>query len=312
MNASPLIRLRPRSASVRNAIFHPHESASAFDRSGHFPRASRAARRILPGCLLLFWAAAAIGWPAASTAAADEHEAESGEWTSLYGGSLDDFRIYFRGQGYIEDVNDQQVYLAEPGGIHVRNGANGVIVTRVPYRHYHVKVDYRWGAEGGSQNAGLMTHVNLDSKRTQDNRPRSVEINMKADAPGSIWLAAGLGPFASTFLEEGTRRFLPREEGGVPHDATPFGDRTIFARYPDDKMNTRPYGEWNTLEAIVHGSESVEVLLNGHAVNRITNLRIPREGANEPGDPLAEGGIGLQSEGQEIFYRNFMIRKLQP
>lgn len=239
-------------------------------------------------------------------------EREAAAWQPLYHGTLDDFRIYFRGQGFIDDVHQQRVFLAEPEGIHVIEGTNGLIVTKVPYRHYHVKVDYRWGTTVGSKNAGLMTHVDLASKVVKDNRPRSIEINMREDTPGSIWLASGLGPFASTFVEEGTETYLPQEQGGVAHDPTPFGKRIVYARYPDGKINTRPWGEWNTMEAIVRGSESVEIILNGKVVNRVFNIRDISEVTRKPGAPLAEGGIGLQSEGQEIFYRNFMIRKLDP
>ncbi|MGB1875129.1 MAG: hypothetical protein ACPHNY_09090, partial [Akkermansiaceae bacterium] len=67
------------------------------------------------------------------------------DWQPLYHGTLDDFRIYFRGQGYIEDVHKQDVFVAKPDHIHVRKGTNGLIVTKVPHSYYHVKVDYRWG-----------------------------------------------------------------------------------------------------------------------------------------------------------------------
>lgn len=252
--------------------------------------------------------------PDSSSTATPEKNASTGkdDWQPLYCGNLDDFRIYFRGQGYIDDVHSQDVFVAEPKQIHVRKGTNGLIVTKVPHSYYHVKVDYRWGAEGGSMNAGLMTHVDLDSKCVKDNRPQSIEINMKADAPGSIWLASKLGPFGSTFIEKGTKNYLPEDQGGIARDASPFRNRTILARYPDAKPNSNPHGEWNTLEAIVHGSESVEIIHNGHTVNLVTKLLAPKAGSKEPGLPLVEGGIGLQSEGQEIFYRNFVIKKLKP
>ncbi len=252
--------------------------------------------------------------PDSSSTATPEKNASTGkdDWQPLYCGNLDDFRIYFRGQGYIDDVHSQDVFVAEPKQIHVRKGTNGLIVTKVPYSYYHVKVDYRWGAKGGSMNAGLMTHVDLDSKCVKDNRPQSIEINMKADAPGSIWLASKLGPFGSTFIEKGTKNYLPEDQGGIAYDASPFRNRTILARYPDAKPNSHPHGEWNTLEAIVHGSESVQIIHNGHTVNLVTKLRDTKGKTKEPGGPLVEGGIGLQSEGQEIFYRNFVIKKLKP
>ena len=253
--------------------------------------------------------------PDSSSTATPEKNASTGkdDWQPLYCGNLDDFRIYFRGQGYIDDVHSQDVFVAEPKQIHVRKGTNGLIVTKVPHSYYHVKVDYRWGAEGGSMNAGLMTHVDLHSKCVKDNRPLSVEINMLAKAPGSIWLASKLGPFASSFIDKDNKTYLPEDKGGAAHDASPFSNRTILARYPEAKKpNNNPRGEWNTLEAIVRGSESVEIIHNGESVNLITGLTTPKPGTKEPGEPLTEGGIGLQSEGQEIFYRNFIIKPLQP
>lgn len=236
---------------------------------------------------------------------------QADEWKPLYKGNLDDFRIYFRGQGYIKDAKDQKVFVAKPNEIHVLKGTNGVLVTKTPYSYYHVKVDYRWGAKGGKMNAGLMTHVDLKSEQIKDNRPQSVEINMRQDAPGSVWFAASLGPFGSAHVQKGTKTYLAKDEGGLVFRASPFDKRTILARYPDGKPNSQPRGEWNTLEAIVHGSESVEIIHNGITVNRVTSLFDIKKGTKLPGGPLTEGGIGLQSEGQEVFYRNFKIKPLK-
>jgi len=249
---------------------------------------------------------------AASACSTSEASAKSDGFTPLYKGTLDDFRIYFRRQGYIKDVNKQDVYVAKKDHIHVRKGTNGVIVTKVPYSYYHVKVDYRWGEQKASMNAGLMTHVNLNSNRVKDNRPQSIEINMRHNCPGSFWMASKLGPFGTTFAAKDGKTYLPEEKGGVAHNISPFKNRTLYAMYPDGKMNSRPHGEWNTLEAVVRGAESVEIIYNGVVVNRVYNLKAPKPGTSEPGLPLVTGGIGLQSEGQEIFYRNFVIKKLEP
>lgn len=250
--------------------------------------------------------------PILPTFAAEPEPGKTEEkWMSLYKDNLDDFRVYFRGQGYINDVHDQKVFLAEPGQIHVIKGTNGLIVTKVPYSSYHVKVDYRWGEKGGSRNAGMMTHIDLESKVVKDNRPRSIEINMRYDTPGSLWMASGLGPFGSSFVKEGTSNYLPEKDGGVAHLADPFKDRTLYCNYPDGKVNTHPDGEWNTLEAIVLGAESVEIIHNGLVVARVQDIRHADTETKKPGAPLDSGGIGLQSEGQEVFYRNFLIRKLE-
>jgi len=271
-----------------------------------------------------------------------ESPPESDEgWISLYNGTLDDFRIYFRDYGYIEDGQNQQVFLAEPDQIHVVEGTNGLIATKIPYSHYHVKVDYRWGEKGSSGNAGLMTHIDIHSKAIEDNRPRSIEINMLQTAPGSLLMAHRLGPFSRTFIAEDDAKnntsflgrmrtilatfldeddtesntYLSEKEGGIPFELDPFDnkDRVVYANYPESgKPNTHPPGQWNTLEAIVRGSESIEIVLNGVTVNRAYDIRDVKEGSQNPGAPLTEGSIGLQSEKQEIFYRNFMLKKLEP
>ena len=66
--------------------------------------------------------------PDSSSTATPEKTASAAkdDWQPLYRGKLDDFRIYFRGQGYIDDVHSQDVYVAEPEQIHVRKGTNGL------------------------------------------------------------------------------------------------------------------------------------------------------------------------------------------
>lgn len=238
--------------------------------------------------------------------------AEASEWIPLYKGNFDDFRIYFRGQGYIEDPAAQDVFVAEPGQIHVRKGTNGLLVTKKEYSHYHARVQYRWGQPDGSMNAGIMPHTDVHSTVVKDNRPRSIEVNMLHKAPGSIWLASKLGPFGYTYVEAGTKNYLPQEAGGVRFDVNPFGARTVFGRYKNDELPTKPPGEWNTMEVIVRGSESLAVIVNGQEVVRLFDIRLPAADAPKPGEPLTQGGIGLQSEGQEIFYRNFEIKLLKP
>jgi hypothetical protein len=269
-------------------------------------------RLFLTRAALTFTVLPLLAGLAAPVAPSDTAPAGAVAWQPLYHGNFDDFRIYLRGRGYLTNATEQDVFVAEPDQIHVRKGTSGLLVTRRPYRHYHVRVQYRWGEPGGSLNAGLMTHVDLASTVVKDNRPRSVEINMRHDAPGSLWMAKGLGPFASTFVDPGTQTYLPESAGGTRVPVSPYGQRTVLARYLNGQLPTKPAGEWNTMEAIVRGAESVTILVNGQEVARLHDIRLADRDRQAPGDPVAEGGIGLQSEGQEIFYRAFELRRLEP
>jgi hypothetical protein len=125
-------------------------------------------------------------------------------------------------------------------------------------------------------------------------------------------ISSGGSPFAPSDQSiQGSGGFLPHEDGGVARLIDPFKDRTVYGNYPDGKVNANPQGEWNTLEAIGRGAESVEIIHNGHVVLRVHDIREADTATKKPGAPLDSGGIGLQSEGQEVFYRNFLIRKLE-
>jgi hypothetical protein len=67
------------------------------------------------------------------------------------------------------------------------------------------------------------------------------------------------------------------------------------------------HGEWNQLELIVLGADSIHIV-NGKVVMRLHNaqLRIGSEIV-----PLTAGQISLQTEGAECFYRDVQIRPIE-
>lgn len=81
--------------------------------------------------------------------------------------------------------------------------------------------------------------------------------------------------------------------------------------------NYKP-GEWVKAELIVYGDSLVQHLINGELVLQYTKPTMGGgvvNGADPkifiPGTPLTSGYIGLQSEGQEIDFRNIRIRELK-
>lgn len=66
-----------------------------------------------------------------------------------------------------------------------------------------------------------------------------------------------------------------------------------------------PHGEWNTVEVICVGADSI------HVVNGLVVMRLEGARKQPGGEVLDEGFIGLQSEGAEIFFRNIEIRSIE-
>lgn len=76
--------------------------------------------------------------------------------------------------------------------------------------------------------------------------------------------------------------------------------------------------EWVRAELIVHGDSLVQHIINGDTVLQYTRPQIGGGVANRydpkqfvAGKPLTSGFIALQSEGQEIDFRNIRLRQIK-
>jgi len=194
---------------------------------------------------------------------------------------------------------------------------NGYIGTIRQYSYYHVRVQYMWPTgTAATANAGLL--INLDSAsllsssyNTTNNRPQSIEVNMKRDGndggdPFTLWSAASLGPYITTRVVDSVAwKYSPT---GIVWTDNPWGNRTIYSTVPNPE---KPLGQWNQGEAYMYGADSGTFILNGVVRTKGWNFQT-RVNPNNPTPRVAysRGNIGLQSEGSVIYYRNFQIQIL--
>jgi hypothetical protein len=256
-----------------------------------------------------------------------QSKADSG-WVPLFNGKdLEGFYAHFFGTGVVA-LDKQNAFQADSGMIHVPkakagtfSAGQGHLFTLKLYSWYRVRVEYRFNPEdtAGSQNAGLIVHVDNDQAliaNTKERRPRSIEINMRRaeSSPWTLWSAGNLGPYITTTVRTGTQQYLAKADGGVEWTNDPWnGDkRIIFSSYPNPE---RPMGQWNQGEAVIYGDSLGLFYLNGTLRTQGWNFSL--RGKPEDADPAkripcANGGIGLQSEAHEVWYRNFEIMELEP
>lgn len=277
------------------------------------------------GSLALAALTAFAVFAAAPASVRAQTKADSG-WVPLFNGKdFDGFYTHFYTIGVI-DITKQDAFLIDSGMIHVPRskstgytGNQGHLFTRKEYSWYKVRVEYRFAANepGGSQNAGLIVHVN-NAQALVDNikerRPRSIEINMRRaeSHPWTLYSATGLGPYITTTVRNGTNLFLSKAEGGVEWTNDPWGERIIASSYPNPE---RPMGEWNRGEAHIYGDSLGLFFLNGQLRTSGWNFKLrgaPNDASVARRVPCASGGIGLQGEVHEIWYRNFEIMELEP
>ncbi len=249
---------------------------------------------------------------------------EDSGWVSLFNGTdFNDFYAYFQDNGVV-DMAKQDAFFIDEGLLHVRKAHDGGfskieghLITRKEYSWYRVRVDYRYSTNAEAQNAGLVIHIEnkaalVDGIKTL--RPRSIEINMRRmeASPWTLWSATGLGPYITTTVKAGTNNYLAKDQGGVEWTNDPWGERIIRTTLPNSE---KAMGEWNHGEALVAGDSMLVCTLNGQLRTVGWHLQLrgsPNDATPSKRVPCDRGGIGLQSEGQEIWYRNFEIMELEP
>jgi hypothetical protein len=126
--------------------------------------------------------------------------------------------------------------------------------------------------------------------------------------PWSLWSAANLGPYITTTVSAipATNVQGQYQAGGTVWTNDPWTSmgRVIAGAGTNPEL---ALGQWNQGEAHLFGDSGV-MILNGQLRTRGWNFQL-RQNINNPTPRIIcdRGNIGLQSEGAQIFYRNFEI-----
>lgn len=233
------------------------------------------------------------------------------EWQSLFNGrNLDGWipKIYHfeTGDNYAHTfrVSDSTILVSydEYTGFKQRYGH---LFYKTPFSSYHLKFEYRltdeWMKDAPDytyRNSGVMFHSqDPHTILKEQDWPISVEWQILADA--------GDGN--------------PRPTGNM---CSP-GTDVVYQGVKDPRhcisssSKTYPWNEWVSGELIVYGDSLVQHIVNGDTVLTYSKPQIGGEVAHGfdssikiDGQPLKQGYIALQAEGQGIAFRNILIKKL--
>ena len=249
----------------------------------------------------------------AGAASAQGPTKEDSGWVSVWNGTdFNGFYVYVGKKGYTTVAN-QTMFKAENGTIHA-DGPYALLTTLKEYSYYKVRVDYHWESTlaDGAGNAGLMILMDNEAAKTvvTDNRPRSIEVNCRRNSnyPWSLWAGKGFGPYITSTVKQGTDQYLPKDKGGVEFtfDITDDNNRVVRSTFPNTEL---PAGQWNHGEAHVYGDSGM-FYLNGQI--RTAGWKWVVKGANGQMVKVDKGGIAVQSEGTQVWYRNWEVMELDP
>jgi hypothetical protein len=274
--------------------------------------------------LTSFWLVLALALGFAQQITQAQTTAQDSGWVDVFNGKdFTGFYTYFETDGVV-DITKQDAFTIDSGMVYVPkakgrqySSKEGHLITTKTYSWYRVRLDYKFGVDSGSQNAGFVFHIDNESAlagKVKALRPTSIEVNMRRieNSPWTLWSAWNLGPYISTTVKQSTNSYQSKQDGGVNWTNDPWGQRTIASSYTNSE---KPMGQWNHGEAFVYGDSLGIFYLNGQLRTSGWNFRL-RGSANDSTTknrtPYDHGGIGIQSENQEIWYRKYQIMELEP
>jgi hypothetical protein len=147
-------------------------------------------------------------------------------------------------------------------------------------------------------NCGLLVHVRENEPKLGP-FPRSLECQGDpAQGMGELWTISDV--YCNVKVKAANNKVYDPAGVEVVHGS---GERVV---HQSPSVQFKGFRQWNTMEVIVRGSDSVTHIVNGVVAVHYTKPRI----ANDMARLLNNGRIAVQSEGDSAFYRNLQIKLL--
>ena len=242
-----------------------------------------------------------------------EARSAKNKWIPLFNGKdINDWIVKI--QHHEAGDNYGNTFRVEDGMIKVRydqydtfNEQFGHLYFKQPFSYYHLKFEYRftgiWRKDAPSYtqlNSGVMYH-------SQD--PRTMPKEQDWPISIEMQLLGGLG--------DGK----PRPTGNMCSPGTHIVYKGVLDTRHCINSSSKTYDgdQWVRGELIVLGDSLITHIINGDTVLQYSKPQIGGEVVNrydpaqkQDGKILKEGFIALQSEGQEVDFRNVEIMNLEP
>jgi hypothetical protein len=245
-----------------------------------------------------------LGKPHASTVLADEPRDAKGNYTRQIGANRDPLEVFT-----VAMVDGQPA-------IRISGQVFGELRTTESFSNYHLRLQFKWGEKKWpprdkpetQRDSGLLYRVHAEPGAEGRIWARSTELQIQERDVGDLY---AIGSFI--FVRSKRRAGSGNATTKAIYDYDPKGAWYAFAQVPGQDGRCvkqpdaeKPTGEWNTVELVCFGEDSIHIV-NGEVVMRLhRTLRID----TPTPQPVTSGPLILQSEGAEIFYRNVELRPI--
>jgi hypothetical protein len=245
-----------------------------------------------------------MGKPHASAGLEGGEKDAKGNYTQPIGLNRDPLRVF------------TVVIVDGQPAIRISGQVFGELRSKITLTNYHLKLQFKWGTQKWpprdkpetQRDSGLLYHVHAEPGAEGRVWSRSTELQIQERDVGDLY-AIGSFVFVRSTLRKGTGNAATK----AIYDYDPAGPWNVFAQVPGQDGRCvkqpdaeKPTGEWNTVELVCLGEDSIHIV-NGKVVMRLhRTLRID----TPTPQVVTAGPIILQSEGAEIFYRDIAWRPI--
>jgi len=226
---------------------------------------------------------------------------DTGKYLEPIGSGRDPLKVFT----VAEDVDGRSA-------IRISGEVFGELRSKESFKDYHLKFQFKWGEKKWPprdrpetrRDSGLLYHVHAEPGAEGRTWARSVELQIQEGDVGDLY-AVGSTIAVRSKVRQGVTPAI--------YDYDPAGEWFYFSqshgssgrcvKQPDAE---KPTGEWNTVELIAFGEDSIHIV-NGKVVMR---LHGPQRIDTALPTSVTSGPIILQSEGAEVFYRDIQVRPI--
>lgn len=275
---------------------------------------------------VLIAALACTGFAQAPTLTLPKPDAEG--WIRIFrGNNTSDFTVYTGGGAPSRNPQPFGAPFLVQGGDTIRTtgSPNAQLIFRQNFSHYRMQVQLRW--PGNLGNTGVMTKLQYDDTGQGGGLPRAIECQGDpGQGMGQIWALGSIGGQAGGTWITVRARMVSHPFGGgqaAQADSTapeidyggvgaPSNNLIIgFPGWQQPRPAALNNGGWVTFEVESHGHDTTRHFIDGRKVMEYRNPRIaPRNNANSVIKHLTQGMLSVQSEGTQVWYRNWRIMLL--
>lgn len=260
----------------------------------------------------LLIAASAVAGYAQTVPTVNLPKPDADGWIKIFrGDNLGDFSI-FTGTGSPASEGNKAFgdpfFVVKGDTIRTDGSPGGQLIFKQNFSHYIMEVQLRW--PGNVFNCGVMTKIQWNANGIGSGLPQCVEVQGDPNqGMGQVW-TLGTPPTYITFKgkkDPTGNRYIVDDTQPVTDHGGSYGCIVGYPGWQKPYPATVTSHGWVTITAENHGKDTAKHFVDGQKVMQYWN---PRAGTGTSAKSLVEGMVSIQSEGGEVWYRNWRIKLL--